>query len=66
MIINRRDRGERGEPFLYSHLGLGSGTRALRTESIGREKDLLGDSTGFPQDEAVPAGDRPVAPTGDG
>jgi len=50
-------------------LGVGPGTRALRIppgRDIGREKDLLRDSTGFPQDEAVPAGDRPVAPTGDG
>ena len=45
-------------------MGLDPGPRALRKESIGREKDLLRDATGFPQDEEVPADDRPVAPTG--
>ncbi len=55
-----------GKFLVCSHLGLGPGARALRTESIGRERDLLRDSTGFPQDEAVPAGDQPVVPTGDG
>ena len=52
--------------FLCSHLGLGPGARALRTESSGREKDLSRDCAGFPQDEAGPAGDRPVPPTRDG
>ena len=61
--------GKAATLILCSHLGLGPGARATRIppgRDIGRERDLLRDSTGFPQDEAVPAGDGPVAPTGDG